>query len=58
MEVAARRRRLEALYLEHADAVRAYVRRRAEASFVDDVVMEVFVVACRRLERVPEEALP
>jgi RNA polymerase sigma-70 factor (ECF subfamily) len=58
MEVDQRRRRLEGLYVEHADAVHAYARRRAEVAVAEDVVMEVLVVACRRLEEVPEEALP
>jgi RNA polymerase sigma-70 factor, ECF subfamily len=58
MEVDKRRRRLEQLYVEHADAVYGYARRRAQASVAEDVVMEVFVVACRRLDDVPEEALP
>lgn len=53
-----RRGRLEALYLEHADAVYAYARRRAERAVAEDVVMEVFVVACRRLEEVPDRPLP
>jgi RNA polymerase sigma-70 factor, ECF subfamily len=52
------RRRLEALYVEHADTVYAYARRRADAALAEDVVMEVFVVACRRLEDVPDPALP
>jgi RNA polymerase sigma-70 factor (ECF subfamily) len=46
------------MYVAHADAVYAYARRRAEISVAEDVVMEVFVVACRRLEKVPDEALP
>jgi RNA polymerase sigma-70 factor, ECF subfamily len=58
MEVDPRRRRLEALYVKHADAVYAYASRRIEPSVVDDVVMEVFVVACRRLDELPDEALP
>jgi RNA polymerase sigma-70 factor (ECF subfamily) len=50
---------LEALYLAHADAVYAYAKRRAERAVAEDVVMEVFVVACRRLEEVPDQqALP
>ena len=52
------RRRLEALYLEHADAIYAYARRRAPVTVAEDVVMEVFVVACRRIEEVPQAALP
>jgi RNA polymerase sigma-70 factor (ECF subfamily) len=58
VDVDRRRQRLEALYVEHADAVFAYARRRAEGSVAEDVLMEVFVVACRRLEDVPDEALP
>jgi RNA polymerase sigma-70 factor, ECF subfamily len=50
--------RFEQIYDRHADAVRAYVRRRAPESLVDDVVADVFVVALRRLEDVPRDALP
>ena len=46
------------LYAEHREAVRAYVRRRAPESVVDDVVSDVFLVALRKLDRVPEEPLP
>jgi RNA polymerase sigma-70 factor (ECF subfamily) len=53
-----RRRRLEVLYREHAAAVHAYARRRTGAATAEDVVMEVFVIACRRLERVPGDSLP
>jgi RNA polymerase sigma-70 factor (ECF subfamily) len=49
---------LEALYLAHADAVYAYASRRADRAVAEDVVMEVFVVACRRLEEVPDHPLP
>jgi RNA polymerase sigma-70 factor, ECF subfamily len=52
------RRRLRVLYADHADAVHAYARRRTDAATAEDVVMEVFVVACRRLDRVPQDALP
>ena len=38
--------RFEQIYEEHAQAVRAYVRRRAPESIVEDVVADVFVVAC------------
>jgi RNA polymerase sigma-70 factor (ECF subfamily) len=58
MEVDLRHRRLEALYVAHADAVYAYARRRAGVSVAEDVVMEVFVIACRRLDDVPDPALP
>jgi RNA polymerase sigma-70 factor (ECF subfamily) len=50
--------RFEQIYAEHADAVRAYVRRRAPEGVVDDVVADVFVVCLRRLDDVPNEPLP
>ena len=50
--------RFEQIYAEHADAVRAYVRRRAPEDVVDDVVGEIFLVCWRKLDRVPGEALP
>lgn len=53
-----RRRRLEALFREHADAVHAYALRRIDASSADDTVSEVFAIACRRLEDVPAVPLP
>jgi RNA polymerase sigma-70 factor (ECF subfamily) len=53
-----RRRQLEALFATHAPAVRAYAARRVPAGEVDDVASDVFVVAWRRLDDVPVEALP
>jgi RNA polymerase sigma-70 factor (ECF subfamily) len=50
--------RFERIYEEHAAAVRAYVRRRAPESIVDDVVADVFVVCLRRIDGVPRNALP
>lgn len=50
--------RLEALFAEHARAVRAYALRRCDPAVADDVVSDVFVVACRRLPEVPADALP
>ncbi len=58
MDDLARRRRLEELFSEHAAAVRAYARRRVALGAADDVVSEVFVVAWRRLNEVPDDALP
>ncbi|MDQ6820764.1 MAG: RNA polymerase sigma factor [Actinomycetota bacterium] len=58
MNEAERRRRLEALFDEHAGLVRAYARRRIDAASADDAVSEVFAIACRRLEDVPDAALP
>jgi RNA polymerase sigma-70 factor (ECF subfamily) len=42
----------------HGQAVRAYALRRIDRSTADDVVSEVFVVAFRRLEEIPDDALP
>jgi RNA polymerase sigma-70 factor (ECF subfamily) len=50
--------RFERIYVEHVDAVRAYVRRRAPQPVVEDVVADVFVVALRRIDDVPRNALP
>jgi RNA polymerase sigma-70 factor (ECF subfamily) len=49
---------LEELFRSHYVAVVSYVRRRAPAESVDDVVAETFLVAWRRLEHVPAESLP
>lgn len=53
-----RRSRLEDLFSAHAVAVRAYARRRVDPAAADDAVSEVFVIAWRRLEDVPDDALP
>lgn len=53
-----RRLRLESLFIEHSAAVRAYALRRTCAADAEDVVMDVFVVACRRLDELPAEPLP
>jgi RNA polymerase sigma-70 factor, ECF subfamily len=53
-----RRLRLEGLFASHARSVRAYARRRIDATAADDTVAEVFAIAWRRLDDVPEEALP
>jgi RNA polymerase sigma-70 factor, ECF subfamily len=52
------RSRLEELFAAYAPAVRAYALRRTDPVSADDVVMDVFVVACRRLDAVPEQPLP
>lgn len=49
--------RFEAVYRACADSVHAYATRRAPAD-ADDVVSETFLVAWRRLDEVPEPALP
>jgi RNA polymerase sigma factor (sigma-70 family) len=58
MNAVERRRRLEALFAQHAGAVRAYAARRVPAAEADDVTSDVFVVVWRRLEHVPDDALP
>ncbi|HUA47587.1 MAG TPA: sigma-70 family RNA polymerase sigma factor [Solirubrobacteraceae bacterium] len=50
--------RFERLFRRHHGAVVAYVRRRAPAEAVDDVVGETFLVAWRRLDDVPVQELP
>lgn len=49
-----RRRRMEALFEEHREAVMAYVTRRAR-SLAHDVTSETFLLAWRRLDDVPDE---
>lgn len=50
--------RFDGLWRNHAHAVLRYARRRVLPADVDDVVAETFVVAWRRLDDVPERALP
>jgi RNA polymerase sigma-70 factor (ECF subfamily) len=50
--------RFDRIYHDHRDAVRAYVRRRAPEDVADDIVSETFIVCWRKLDRVPEDALP
>ena len=52
------RARFESLFFAYCPQVRSYARRRVGADVADDVVGEVFVVAWRRLDEVPEDALP
>jgi RNA polymerase sigma-70 factor (ECF subfamily) len=47
--------RFEALFRAEYRAVADYIGRRAEPDVVDDLVNEVFLVAWRRLERLPTE---
>jgi RNA polymerase sigma-70 factor (ECF subfamily) len=48
----------EQLFRAQYPAVVGYVRRRAEAGLVDDLVNEVFLVAWRRLDDVPPNPRP
>jgi len=50
--------RFEEIYESHREQVEAYVRRRAPADLVEDVVADVFVVCLRRIKHVPEPPLP
>lgn len=50
--------RWETLYLSYADQVFAYARLRVGSDDAADVVADTFLVAWRRLEDVPEDALP
>lgn len=52
------RERLEDLFRQHEPAVVSYVRRRVPVDQVEDVVAETFLVAWRRVDEVPESALP
>jgi RNA polymerase sigma-70 factor, ECF subfamily len=49
-----REQRFRALYEAHAGAVLRYARRRAFGADAEDVLAEVFLVAWRRLDDVPE----
>jgi len=51
------RARFEALYRAHCARVAAFVHRRMPAATGDDVVAEVFLIAWRRLEEIPEDEL-
>ncbi len=50
------RQQFEALYAEHAGAVRAYAMRRGPVADADDIVAEVFLIVWRRLQDVPADA--
>lgn len=54
----AAKQHMTALWVEHAAAVRRFARRRIGADDVEDVVAETFTVVWRRIEEVPEQALP
>jgi RNA polymerase sigma factor (sigma-70 family) len=50
------RRRFEALFRAHHGAVLRFVLRRTDSAGADDAVAEVFAIAWRRLDAVPEDA--
>jgi RNA polymerase sigma-70 factor (ECF subfamily) len=53
-----RRARFEALFAAHHAAVRGYVVRRSAGTALDDAVADTFLIAWRRLDELPEPALP
>jgi RNA polymerase sigma factor (sigma-70 family) len=53
-----REQRFEDLFRENYGAVRGYALRRATPEAAQDVVAETFLVAWRRLDDVPDDALP
>jgi len=50
--------RFDALFREHYATVRGYARRRANAEQALDAVAETFLIAWRRIDDVPDDALP
>jgi RNA polymerase sigma-70 factor (ECF subfamily) len=50
--------RFEEIYDAYRGSVESYVRRRADADLVEDVVADVFVVCLRRIDDVPSTPLP
>ncbi len=55
---ATRDERFEGLFKANYPAVRAYALRRTSGDAAQDVVSETFLVAWRRLDEVPADALP
>jgi RNA polymerase sigma factor (sigma-70 family) len=53
-----RAERFEDLYRTHYRAVLRFARRRTDDATADDVVADTFMIAWRKLERVPDRSLP
>lgn len=58
MEADTRRLRFEALYDASVDRVMAYCLRHAGPNLAEEVVADTYLVAWRRLDEVPNPALP
>ncbi len=52
------RQAFEEAYAAHEPSVRAFVLRRLGETGADDVVSEVFLAACRRVDELPADSLP
>jgi RNA polymerase sigma-70 factor, ECF subfamily len=50
--------RFAAIFREHASAVRRFARRRVGDDAADEIVAETFLVAWRRIDRLPDQVLP
>jgi len=48
-------RRLEELFRAHADAVLTFLRHRTDQETAQDVLIETFLIAWRKLDEVPDE---
>jgi RNA polymerase sigma-70 factor, ECF subfamily len=48
----------EAVYEQHASAIKGYAMRRIDPARADDVVAEVFLIAWRRLNEIPAAPRP
>jgi RNA polymerase sigma-70 factor (ECF subfamily) len=53
-----RRTRFERLYADHAPEIAMYALRRTDRESAQDVVAETYAVVWRRVDEVPQDALP
>ena len=58
VDAVSREERFEALAHEVVEPVRRFLRRRTDADTAEDALAETLLVCWRRLEEVPEPALP
>jgi RNA polymerase sigma-70 factor, ECF subfamily len=52
------RARFEILFRAHCGQVRAFAHRRVPSAAADEVVSDVFLIAWRRIDEAPDDALP